>query len=131
MRGELLEARRVGAIVGAFYDVYNYFGPGLFESTYLRALQVELTARGHEVVRELSVAVYYKNEHIGWQRLDMVVDGAVVVEGKANDQLPRNAGRQVVSYLRLSPYKVGLLLHFGPEEARFWRFVDSRKRHPR
>ena len=116
------------SIVGGLYDVYNYFGPGLFECHYVRALEIELKGRGHTVARELSVAVYYKNEQIGWQRLDMVVDGAVVVEVKACDQLPRYAGRQVISYLRVSPFKVGLLLHFGPEQARFWRFIDTHKR---
>ena len=57
MRGELLEGDRVYSIVAAFYAVYNYFGYGFSESTYAGALEYELVDRGHEVAREVSVAV--------------------------------------------------------------------------
>ena len=60
MRGELLEAERSHSIVGAFYDVYNYFGYGLSEAVYAGALEHELRDRGHTVVQELIVLIYYK-----------------------------------------------------------------------
>ena len=85
MRGELLEAERVHSIVGAFFSVYNYYRYGLNEAIYSRALEYELTDRGHEVVRELMVEVKYKGRHVSWQRLDMVVDGKVIVENKARE----------------------------------------------
>jgi len=105
MRGELLEAERVHSIVGAFFTVYNYYGFGLSEAIYAGALEYELIDRGHEVVRELLVAVSYKGRHGGWQRLDLVVDGAVIVENKATEKL----------------------LHFGPRP-KFYRFIDFPKR---
>jgi hypothetical protein len=79
MRRDLLEGERVGSIVGAFYAVYNYYGYGFSEGVYAGALEIELRQRGHEVVRELAVAVSYKGVRVAWQRLDMVVDDAVIV----------------------------------------------------
>lgn len=64
MRGELLEAERVQSILGAFFTVYNYYGYGLNEAVYAGALEYELTARGHEVVRELAVSVEYHGRHV-------------------------------------------------------------------
>lgn len=129
MRGELLEAERVGSIVGAFYDVYNYFGYGLSERIYAGALQYELEERGHEVTRELRVPVSYKGRHVQWQRLDMVVDGRIVVESKACEKLPAAAQAQLISYLRATRFEVGVLLHFGPSPS-FQRLIDWPKRQP-
>ena len=128
MKRQLLEADRVYSIAGAFYDVFNYFGPGLSEAVYSPALELELIDRGHHVVRELSIPVYYKRgRYVGRQRLDMVVDSRVIVEIKASELLSRSASAQLISYLKASPFQVGVLLHFGPH-ARFWRFIDFPKR---
>lgn len=83
--------------------------------------------RGHQVVRELLVPVSYKGRLIGWQRLDMVVDGLVVVENKATEKPSPTAALQLVSYLHATSFEVGVLLHFGPSP-RFYRFIDYPKR---
>ena len=127
MLGELLEAERVNSIVGGFFAVYNYFGPGLSESIYSAALELELIARGHQVARELTIPVFYHGRYVGRQRLDMVVDDAVVVENKARDRLERSASAQVISYLKASRFQVGVLLHFGPNP-KFYRYIDFPKR---
>jgi GxxExxY protein len=129
MRGELLEAVRVHAIVAAFFTVYNYFGGGgLCEGAYTGALEHELTLRGHKVDREVMAAVYYKGKLVARQRLDMVVDDRVIVESKATERLSPSAGPQLVGYLRATTFQVGVLLHFGPHP-KFYRFVDSMKRN--
>jgi GxxExxY protein len=127
MRDELLEAERVHSIVGAFYAVYQYYGFGLNESVYAGALEYEFSDRGHQVASRVAVAVAYRGRHVAWQRLDLLVDRRVIVEVKATETLSRAASRQIVSYLRATPYEVGVLLHFGPSP-KFYRFVDSRKR---
>lgn len=127
MRGELLEAERVHSIVGAFYAVYNYYGYGFSETVYAGALELELRDRGHDVVRELAVAVSYKGWHVAWQRLDMVVDDRVIIENKATELLSPAARPQLINYLRATAFEVGVLLHFGPRP-RFYRFIDSPKR---
>ena len=123
----LLEADRVRSIIGAFYTVYNYYGYGLAESVYAGALEMELTERGHHVVRELAIDVTYKDRHVAWQRLDMVVDGRVIVEIKATERIPPFAERQLMNYLRASTFGVGVLLHCGPEP-KFRRLIDFPKR---
>jgi GxxExxY protein len=124
MDSKLLAADFTHSVVGAFFAVYNYYGYGLVESVYAGALEYELVDRGHVVARELAVQVDYKGRHVAWQRLDMVVDNRLILEIKATEKLPLFATRQLVNYLRVSPFRLGLLLHFGPE-ARFQRFVDS------
>ena len=113
--GELYEERLTESIIGAFYEVYNVLGFGLQEHFYVSALERELVARGHQVLREFQVEVWYKGVVLGRQRLDMVVDRRVVVEAKSTFELHTSAARQCFSYLRASGIEVGLLLHFGPE----------------
>jgi GxxExxY protein len=114
-RGELFDERITHSVIGAFYEVYNVLGFGFYESIYVAALARELTARGHDVEREVTVAVRYKGVEIGVHRLDMLVDDRVVIEAKASLELHRGATRQLFSCLRASRRDVGLLLHFGPE----------------
>ena len=123
----LLEADRVGSIIGAFYAVYNYYGPGLAEFVYSGALEQELLRRRHTVARELLVSVEYQGRHVAYQRLDLVVDDRIVVELKATEKLAAYAERQLVSYLRATSFTVGVLLHFG-ERATFRRYIDFPKR---
>jgi GxxExxY protein len=103
------------SIIGGFFEVYNRIGYGLLESLYAAMLERELRKRGHEVTREFAVQVFYKGEPVGFQRLDMVVDGKVVVEIKSTAQLHPICRRQLLCYLHCTNLKLGLLLHFGPE----------------
>lgn len=123
------EERLVYQVIAAFYEVYNRLEFGFFESVYANALEVELKSRGHTVEREVAVCVSYKQHAVGRQRLDMVVDGCLIVETKASQDLPKSAMRQVYSYLRGTALEQGLLLHFGPK-ARFYRLRCSHQDHP-
>ena len=118
----LIEEKLTGSAIGAFFEVYNILGFGFLESVYLTALELELAERGHEVVRESSVGVIYKSRRISAQRLDMVVDGRLIVEVKSTEHLPPPAIRQLDSYLQGTGLEVGLLLHFGPQ-AKFYRRI--------
>jgi GxxExxY protein len=95
--------------------VYNELGFGFLEHIYKRALELELIARGHRVVREVDVRVSYKGIDIGWQRLDFVVDDVLVIEVKSTRMLEPNATRQLYNYLKATDLRAGLLLHFGPK----------------
>lgn len=117
--GELAHERLTYSIIGAFFDVYNELGYGLLESLYMAALELELRARGHRVAREVLVPVFYKGREIGRQRIDMVVDETVIIEGKATRRLPAIAKRQTYSYLCASRLRVALLLHFGPKATHY------------
>lgn len=103
------------SVIGAFFEVYNTMGYGFLEHFYLLALEHELRGRGHHVAREVPVDVRYKGEWLGQQRMDMIVDRRLIVEGKATELLHPSARRQLFSYLKATSLDVGLLLHFGRE----------------
>jgi GxxExxY protein len=104
------------SVIGAFFEVYTILGYGFLEHVYMNALARELLWRGHRVAREVCVTVTYKGVEVGKQRLDMVVDDVLVVEGKSTFKLPERATRQLYNYyLRATNLDVALLLHFGPE----------------
>lgn len=123
----MLEEAVTKSIIGAFYTVYNELRFGFLESVYAAALSEVLRERGHAVVREAAVSVWFRGKPIAAQRLDMLVDGRVIVEIKSVEVLHQSAHRQLLNYLRATSLEVGLLLHFGPEP-RFYRAVHSNRR---
>ena len=121
--GKLVDEELTRSIIGAFYDVYNTLGFGFIEKIYVMALERELRARGHHVQREVSISVMYKGEELSSQRLDMVVDGRIIIETKSTLELHASARRQLYNYLRATHLDVGFV-HFGPK-ARFYREIRS------
>jgi len=101
-------------IIGAAIEVHRALGPGLLESAYEACLAYELQERGLKVERQVPLPVVYKGVRIDCgYRLDLVVENAVVVEIKAVDSLAPVHQAQLLSYLKLSGYKVGLLINFN------------------
>ena len=125
--GGLIEEQLTHSVIGAFFAVHRKLGFGFLEQIYASALELELTARGHRVGREVEVIIRYDGVPIGRQRLDIVVDDKVIVEIKSPERLHKEAGRQLYNYLRASTLEVGLLLHFG-REANFYRLVFDNAR---
>ena len=115
------------SVIGAFFEVYRTLGFGFLEHLYVMAIERELRARGHRVGREVSIPVWYKGDHLGTQRLDLIVDDVLVIEIKSTLDLPRTAERQVYNYLSATNLRVGLLLHFGPEP-KVYRIESRRPR---
>jgi GxxExxY protein len=100
-------------IIGAAIEVHRVLGPGLLESAYRLALAHELRLRGHKVDTEVLVAVRYKDLEIpGAFRIDLLVEGLVVVELKAVEKLMPMHEAQLLTYLRCSNKRLGLLLNF-------------------
>ncbi|MEP6492211.1 MAG: GxxExxY protein [bacterium] len=114
------------SIIEAFYTVYNYYGYGLSESIYAGAPEYVPGDRGPEAARELALAVSYQGRHVAWQRLNAVVDRAVIVEVKTVERVSAAHEQQGITYLRASRFAAGLPLNFGPS-AKFRRFIDSPK----
>ena len=119
----LVEGHRTRSIIGGFYETFNTLRSGFLESVYVAALEKELRARGHRVERDVAVQVFYKGDIIARQRIDMLVDGSVIVEIKAGDRLPFVAEQQLLNYLRATGLQVGLLFHFGPRP-KFYRVFN-------
>jgi len=100
-------------IIGAAIEVHRELGPGLLESAYQRALAHELKLRGIQFEEQKLCSVRYKDLLIeDAYRLDFLVDGNVVVELKAVDALLDVHEAQVLTYLRFSGCRIGLLFNF-------------------
>lgn len=103
-----------GEIIGAAIEVHREPGPGLLESIYEHCLAKELSARGLEFLRQHPVPVRYKGEklELGF-KLDLWVDRRVIVDMKAVDQFHEVHRAQLLSYLRLTDTRLGLLINFN------------------
>ena len=112
----LAEEKTTEAIIGAAIEVHKTLGPGLLEAVYEECLCHELHLRGLSFQRELDLPIAYKGATLkSGLRLDLVVADTVVVEVKAvADLLPIHEA-QLMTYLRLSGRKVGLLINFGAQ----------------
>jgi GxxExxY protein len=100
-------------IIGAAIEVHRTLGPGLLESTYEDCLQWELCEAGLTVARQVVVPISYKGRMLdSVYRLDLVVDGSVVVDIKCVDQLAGIHEAQVLTYMRHAKLQIGLILNF-------------------
>ena len=101
-------------IIGAALKVHRRLGPGLLESTYAQCLAWELIKRRLRVQREIPIAITYEDFVLREAyRLDLLVEERVVVEVKAVERLHPVHEAQLLTYLKLSGYPVGLLLNFN------------------
>ncbi|MEZ6093753.1 MAG: GxxExxY protein [Pirellulaceae bacterium] len=98
-------------IIGAAIEVHRILGPGLLETIYEEALCHELKLRGLEFERQKQVDVVYKGHSIKGQKLDILVQGEVVLELKAVVKLPDVATAQTLSYLKSTGLKRALLIN--------------------
>ena len=101
-------------IRGAAFDVHTNLGPGLLESVYEIALAHELRKMGHDVKCQVGLPFVYDNIKLetGY-RIDLLVDDLVIVEIKSVDALADVHHKQLLTYLKLSGKKLGLLINFN------------------
>jgi GxxExxY protein len=100
-------------IIGAAIEVHKLLGPGLLESIYEEALCLELELRGILAERQVNVDVLYKGHVIKGQRIDLLVEKEVILELKAVEKVPEMAVAQLMSYLKATGLKRGLLINFN------------------
>lgn len=102
------------AIIGAAIEVHRNLGPGLLESAYRECLRYELLQRGNEAFQEVPLPLKYKDVLLDCgYRLDLLVNDAVIVEIKSVENLASIHEAQLLSYLKISGGKIGLLLNFN------------------
>ena len=101
-------------IIGAAIEVHKHLGPGLLESAYEECLSHELELRKLKVERQKPVPVVYKNTKLecGY-RIDLLVEGRIVVELKSIEAFARIHEAIILTYLRLSDHHLGLLINFN------------------
>ena len=108
-----LHARLTEQILDCAIEVHRHLGPGLLESIYESALCFELTVAGLAFKRQIGVPLYYKGTLLSEHRPDLVVADAVIVEVKAVDRFNQIHTAQVLTYLRVTGLRVGLILNFN------------------
>ncbi len=101
------------AVIGAAIEVHRLLGPGFLESVYQEALEVEFQMRGIPHKPQHSVSVNYKGHSVGEGRLDFLVGDVLIVELKAVENLAPIHESQVISYLKMTDYPLGILINFN------------------
>lgn len=102
------------AIIGCCFEVHNQLGPGFLEKIYVNALKIKLRQKGLRFEAEKEFIVEFESIIIGKFRCDLLVENKVIVELKSvTGYQPKLFQNQLISYLRASKMKTGLLINFG------------------
>ncbi len=110
----LIAEQLTKTIIGSAIEIHKVLGPGLLESAYEECLCYELHLRGLEVKRQISLPVVYKDVKLDCgYRIDMLVEDQVILELKSVEGLLPVHEAQLLTYLRLSGKKIGLLMNFN------------------
>ena len=111
-------------IIEACYSVHNGLGPGFIERIYMNALKIAFEKFKLHYIAEKEFTVQYNNQNIGKFRVDFLVENKVIVEIKAVEgKMPKIFESQVISYLKASGIKVGLLVNFGNRKCEVRRLM--------
>ncbi|MGZ0017346.1 GxxExxY protein [Yeosuana sp. AK3] len=104
-------------IRGAIFKIYNELGPGLLESVYENVLMYELQKQGLSVKKQVLLPVLYDGIEleIGF-RLDLLVNNKVIIEIKSVETLSKVYHKQVLTYLKISELKLGILVNFNVDD---------------
>lgn len=108
------EVEKIGRmVIGCGIAVHRYFGPGYKEAIYVESMCLEMDSRGINYERETSILVYYKGRPVGSHRLDLLIEGALILECKVAECLLKVHTRQVVSYLKATDLRLGYVFNFN------------------
>ena len=100
-------------IIGCAIEVHKQLGPGLLESAYQECLYYELKNKGLEVIKEKAMPIIYKEIKLDHgYRIDLLVENKVVIETKTVEEFTDVHTAQVITYLKLGDFRLGLLLNF-------------------
>ena len=125
----MLHAEITDSILKAFYKVYNTLGYGFLEKVYENSMRIELTNMHLIVDQQRNIKVYYDNDQVGDYYADPPVNGLIIVELKAAENICEEHEAQLLNYLKATNIEVGLLLNFG-KEPQFRRkyFTNDKKK---
>ncbi|MBU0732093.1 GxxExxY protein [Patescibacteria group bacterium] len=114
-------------VQGVYYDVYNKIGPGHKEEIYQKAMAIGLNKKKINFVLEKPLDMLYKGHKIGFCRPDIVVQDKIILELKARDEIHPINIAQLISYLKVTDYSLGILMNFGSEKAQYERVINNLK----
>jgi len=111
-------------VMNAVFEVHNQLGPGFTEKIYERALIVELKKRNIAYEVQKQIEVVYKVEKLGLYRLDLLIEGKIILEIKATASLNDLFKQQLLSYLRATELRLGILINFGTKRVEYTRITN-------
>ena len=115
-----------GKIIGCAMKVHRVIGPGFPEIIYMRCLCIELKNSGLNFEPEAERNILYEGIKVGSRRLDLLVNGTVIVELKAVTEVEPLFYNQIIKYLKIFKIEIGLLINFGNTSLQYKRFANSR-----
>jgi len=125
MKGDKVIYRELSyRVMQAVFEVHNTLGPGFLEGVYEEALAHELELCCMPFERQKVVTVHYKGYIVGTHRLDLVVDRKILLELKAVSALNDVFKQQVLSYLKSTGLKLGILINFGVKRVEYTRIAN-------
>ena len=126
--GTLLHGELTDKIIGLCFQIHSQYGPGQKESLYQKALAEKLSLMDISFSQEVSISIRSvdTSKVIGTYRLDFVIDEKVIVETKAIKFTPKKLEQQLYSYLKNSPYQVGLMINFGSSKLFVRRIIHTK-----
>lgn len=99
---------------GCIFNVYNYYGPGLLEAVYEAALFYELSKQGLKVIKQHALPVHFEGVKVNaGYKMDLFVEDKLIIEIKSVEHLLEVHHKQLITYLKLSNVKLGLLVNFN------------------
>lgn len=111
-------------IIGCLINVHNHLGPCYQEKHYQRSLALEFKKQGLEFIQQKPLDLCYNKDKIGDYRFDFVVEDKVIIEIKVADSIHSNWVKQLLSYLKTSKYRLGILVNFGKSRLEYKRLVN-------
>lgn len=111
-------------LVGCAYNVFNKLRFGLYEKYYQEDYALELSKLGYKFVREFRTDIDYEGTRVGKYFLDFLVNDSIIVELKVANDFYLNHTKQVLSYLKATNKKLGIILLFTPNGVRYKRLVN-------
>ncbi|MFH1201734.1 MAG: GxxExxY protein [Candidatus Omnitrophota bacterium] len=112
-------------IIGLTIEVHKNLGPGFVEKIYQKALVYELKKNGINFVEEANIGVHYKNLELGYQRIDFMIENEVMIELKSVSEINEIHEAQMISYLKTTNKRLGLILNFAKKRLDIKRIVNN------
>jgi len=108
----------------AVFEVHNRLGPGFSEEIYHRATVIEIESRDISYETQKAITALYRGKPIGTYRLDLVIEGKIILELKAVASLNDLFKQQLASYLKASGLRLGILINFGSRRVEYVRIAN-------
>lgn len=125
---EIIEKDLSYQIVQAAYVVFNELGPGFDENIYENAMVILLEKQAHVVEQQKRVKVYFQGEEVGMDKIDLIVDGRVILELKAVAEIALIHRQQALSYLKATGLELAIVINFGASRLQVARVVNTKQK---